>query len=61
MTENAPLVELRNICKRFAGVDALTDVSMAVRAGQVVCLLGDNGAGKSTLIKILSGFHQPTS
>jgi simple sugar transport system ATP-binding protein len=54
-------VELRNISKQFASIQALEDVSLAVHPGQVVCLLGDNGAGKSTLIKILSGFHPPTS
>jgi simple sugar transport system ATP-binding protein len=59
MTE--PLIELRNVSKHFAGVRALTDVSIAVHPGEVVCLLGDNGAGKSTLIKILSGFHPPSS
>ena len=59
MTE--PLIELRNVSKHFAGVKALTDVSIAVHPGEVVCLLGDNGAGKSTLIKILSGFHPPSS
>src|SRR3984957_15876986 len=56
-----PLIELRNVSKHFAGVKALTDVSIAVHPGEVVCLLGDNGAGKSTLIKILSGFHPPSS
>jgi simple sugar transport system ATP-binding protein len=55
------LIELRNVSKHFAGVRALTDVSIAVRPGKVVCLLGDNGAGKSTLIKILSGFHPPSN
>ena len=59
--EAAPLIELRNVSKRFAGVQALSDVSLSCPAGKVVCLLGDNGAGKSTLIKILSGFHPPTS
>ncbi|WP_246675083.1 ATP-binding cassette domain-containing protein [Mesorhizobium sp. B2-5-3] len=53
-------MELQGVSKRFAGVQALTDVSLSVPAGQVVCLLGDNGAGKSTLIKILSGFHGPS-
>jgi simple sugar transport system ATP-binding protein len=40
-------------------VNALEDISLAVYAGQVTCVLGDNGAGKSTLIKILSGVHAP--
>ncbi len=57
---DTPLIELRNVSKHFAGVHALTDVSIAVLPGQVLCLLGDNGAGKSTLIKILSGFHPPS-
>ena len=61
MDDATPLIELRNVYKRFAGIDALIDVSISVPAGKVVCLLGDNGAGKSTLIKVLSGFHQPTS
>ncbi len=56
-----PLIELRDVSKRFAGVEALCDVSISVGPGEVVCLLGDNGAGKSTLIKILSGFHPPSS
>jgi simple sugar transport system ATP-binding protein len=60
-SEATPLIELRNVTKRFAGVQALTDVSLSVPPGGVVCLLGDNGAGKSTLIKVLSGFHPPTS
>ncbi|MDX1520410.1 MAG: ATP-binding cassette domain-containing protein [Anaerolineae bacterium] len=53
-----PIVEVRNISKYFGSVIALSDVSMAVRAGEVMCLLGDNGAGKSTLIKTLAGVHQ---
>jgi len=61
MLHATPIIELRNVSKRFAGIQALADVSISVPAGQVVCLLGDNGAGKSTLIKVLSGFHQPTS
>jgi len=54
----SPLVEVRSISKYFGGVIALSEVSMSIRAGEVMCLLGDNGAGKSTLIKILSGVHQ---
>lgn len=56
---DAPLVELRGVTKYFGSVIALQDVSLSVRRGEVVCLLGDNGAGKSTLIKCLSGVHRP--
>ena len=58
-TAGAPLLEVRDITKRFGTVVSLAEVSTTVRAGQVTCVLGDNGAGKSTLIKILSGVHQP--
>ncbi|MFQ5612149.1 MAG: ATP-binding cassette domain-containing protein [Anaerolineae bacterium] len=57
-TNGTPRVEVRNISKFFGSVIALQDVSMAVYAGEVMCLLGDNGAGKSTLIKTLAGVHQ---
>lgn len=56
-----PLLKLTNINKSFGTTDVLMDINLEVRPGEVLCLLGDNGAGKSTLIKILSGFHVPTS
>lgn len=56
---DAPLIEARNVTKYFGSVIALHDVSLHVRPGEVLCLLGDNGAGKSTLIKTLSGVHPP--
>jgi simple sugar transport system ATP-binding protein len=55
-----PLLTLNNVSKSFAGNNALSDISLEVHPGQVLCLLGDNGAGKSTLIKVLSGVHKPT-
>lgn len=57
----APLLKLTNINKSFGPIDVLYDISIEVKAGEVLCLLGDNGAGKSTLIKILSGVFSPTS
>ncbi len=54
------LIDVRNVVKHFGSVIALAGVSMTVRRGQVLCLLGDNGAGKSTLIKTLAGVHKPT-
>jgi simple sugar transport system ATP-binding protein len=56
-----PIIELKDVCKRFTGVTALHNVSLRICPGEVLCLLGDNGAGKSTLIKILSGVYHPSS
>lgn len=60
MTTLTPMIEMRNVSKHFGSVVALSDISMRVCSGEVMCLLGDNGAGKSTLIKTLSGVHQAT-
>jgi ribose transport system ATP-binding protein len=52
---------LKNVSKRFPGVDALVDVDFDLRAGEVHVLFGENGAGKSTLISLVSGVENPTS
>src|SRR4030065_1623270 len=54
-------LELRNVSKSFGEVQALTKINFQLGRNEVVGLLGDNGAGKSTLIKIVTGYHQPTS
>jgi D-xylose transport system ATP-binding protein len=61
MTEQPPLVELRDIRVAFGGVHAVDGVTVDLYPGEVVALVGGNGAGKTTLIKTLSGAHQADS
>jgi simple sugar transport system ATP-binding protein len=58
---SVPILALRGVNKSFGPIDVLHDITLDVKAGEVLCLLGDNGAGKSTLIKIMSGVFQPSS
>ena len=56
-----PFLELLGISKSYPGVQALTDVSLSISAGEVLGLVGENGAGKSTLMKVLGGVVEPTA
>ena len=55
------LLRLEGVSKGFPGVQALRDVRLDLRHGEVLALVGENGAGKSTLMKLLSGIHTPDS
>src|SRR5215510_11444925 len=63
MTQEAPqgagetILEMRGITKTFPGVNALDNVNLAVRAGEIHAVVGENGVGKSTLMKVLSGVY----
>lgn len=53
------LLVMEGISKAFPGVQALDDVSLTLKRGEILCLVGENGAGKSTLMKVLTGVDQP--
>ena len=55
------LLKAVEISKSFAGVKALTNVSLQIKPGEIHCLAGENGCGKSTLIKVICGVYQPDS
>ena len=60
MTDRIPLLQLKNVSKRYGGVAALTSVDFTAYPGEIHAVLGENGAGKSTLIKIAAGVTNAT-
>jgi ribose transport system ATP-binding protein len=59
MTDPVEALRLENVSKRFGGVAAVDSVSLSVKGGEILGLIGQNGSGKSTLVKILGGYHAP--
>lgn len=60
-TTSAPLLELRNVMKRFGGLNAANGVNLAIELGELRCLIGPNGAGKSTIFKLILGTYEATA
>ena len=58
---NEALLRFHGVSKRFGGTQAVDDVTLDVRGGEILALLGENGAGKSTLIKLLAGIYPSDS
>ncbi len=59
MADVQPILQVKELYKRFGGLVAVDHVSLDIHPGEVIGLLGDNGAGKSTLIKMISGVYKP--
>src|ERR1700720_867546 len=60
-TNNAPVLEVRNLTKRFGGLTAVKNLSFDLRAGEIFGLIGPNGSGKSTAMKAIMGIERPTA
>lgn len=61
MPDNAPLLSIRNLSKRFGGLHAVESVSFDLMNGEILGLLGPNGAGKTTTVGLFFDFHRPTA
>lgn len=58
--EDKPIIEVKNITKRFKGLTAVNNVSFSIRKGGITGMIGPNGAGKSTTFNMICGYYPPT-
>jgi ABC-type branched-subunit amino acid transport system ATPase component len=58
---DVPILRVEHVSKRFRGLQAIGDVSFAIRAGSITSIIGPNGAGKSTLFNLVTGYLAPSS
>jgi branched-chain amino acid transport system ATP-binding protein len=61
MTAPQPVLEVRDVSRRFGALSALSHVSFGVRSGEIFSVIGPNGAGKSTLFNVIAGLHAPSA
>ena len=61
MTSEQPILEVKNLTKKFSGLIAVNNANIYLNKGEVVGLIGANGAGKTTLFNMISGVFPPTS
>ena len=61
ISNNAPILEVRGLTKRFGGLTAVKALNFDLRAGEIFGLIGPNGSGKSTAMKSVMGIERPTS
>jgi branched-chain amino acid transport system ATP-binding protein len=54
-----PILEMQGVTKRFGGLRAVKDVSLAMNEGEILFIIGPNGAGKTTVFNLISGFLHP--
>ena len=61
VSEPRPILELRNICTHYGPIQVLRNISLEIRPGEIVCLLGGNASGKTTTLKTILGYIVPTN